>query len=324
MTWLPDVHAFPTWLFLIAAFLGLLWLAIRAVRSHATMSKTPDAVIRSFPDGVAFREFTGRHPRLLPALDDISVGLGGLLELLQEQPGSDANSVLFLLVGACCREFEELVVLALNGYGSGAMKLLRALYERTVTTGYLMQHPGKITQFQKYTAVHWQKLLREADEAGISDGLSAERRKEIETNFINVEDDFTEVVCKEHNKTRLQGSWTKKPVHTQAGELHEQLRQIWFQSYLLPTFFLHTTDWGITKQLEQLPDGGRALHTDKTEHQYATRALIYAATLMTHLADATAKYFKVGDTNRHAIEKAVETITKDLIGMVGSTGVDKG
>lgn len=317
MTWPKDVMIFPIWLLLLALFLGVMWLVIRAVQSRATMSSMHDAVVRSFPDGVAFREFTRRYPGLLPALDQVSVGLGGLLELLKEQPASDASNVLFLLVDACCREFEEILVLALNGYCSGATKLLRALYERTATTGYLMQHPEKIPQFQKYTAVHWHKLLTEADTAGISAGLPASRRQEIEKNYESAKEEFTDIVCKKCKATGLQGSWTKKPIPTQAGELNEQLRQICFQAYLLPTFFLHTTDWGIAKQLEELPDGGRALHSTKVEAEYGTRTIIYAATLMTHLADATSEYFKVGEGERRAIQQAVERITKELIGSIG-------
>lgn len=277
-----------------------------------------DEILFRFPDPKHLAEFTSRYPVVLRALDAMAGGFAGLMHQFEQQVDSEVNNILFLLFGASWREFEEILVLALNGYGSGAMKLVRALYERTVTTQYLMKHPDKVKQFKAFTHVHWHKLLIDADETGIGVELPKERREEIETNFVAVQDQFTEVTCKPCNKTRLQGSWTKKPVPSQARELHEQLGHICFQSYLMPTFFLHTTDWGITKQMKAHPDGKRELHNEGSESYYAHRAIIFGATLMTHLADAVSSFYATGDTERRAIEQAVETITKELIGTVGA------
>lgn len=275
-------------------------------------------MILGFPDGKDFKTFRNRHPAVLRALNEMAVGFVGLMELVKQQAASEVNNVLFLLVGASWREFEEILVLALNGYGSGAMKLLRALYERSVTTQYLMKFPDKVRQFSDFTHVHWQKLLIDADQTGVGAELSKERREEIESTFAKVEQQFTEVVCKPCNKTRLQGSWTKKPVPTQAREINEQLGHICFQSYLMPTFFLHTTLWGITKQMKEHPDGTRELHSEGSESHYAINAIIFGSTLMTHLADATSSFYSTGGTERKTIEEAVGTITKELIGTVGA------
>ena len=137
-------------------------------------------------------------------------------------------------------------------------------------------------------------------------------------NFANVKEEFTEIACKPCKKTRLQGSWTKKPVPTQAREIHEQLGQICFQGYLMPTFFLHTTLWGITQQMKEHLDGTVELHNVSVESHYASRAIIFGATLMTHLADATSRFFSVGEAERKAIEHAVGIITQELIGPVGA------
>lgn len=277
-----------------------------------------EEIIPSFPDGKDFKEFRKRYPAVLRALDEMAVGFTGLMTPLKEQELSDVDTILFLLFSASWREFEEILVLALNGYGSGAMKLLRALYERAVTTEYLMKFPEKVRQFSDFSHVHWHKLLSDADQTGVGAKLPKQRRDEIESNFAKVKDQFTEIACKPCNKTRLQGSWTKKPVPTQAREIHEQLGHICFESYLMPTFFLHTTLWGITKQMKEHPEGTRELHNESVESHYATRAIIFAATLMTHLADATSRFFSLGETERKAIEDAVGIITKELIGPVGA------
>ncbi len=247
----------------------------------------------------------------------MAAGFTGLINLLEKQQTSDVNEMMYLLLGASWREFEEVLVLAQNGYGSGGMKLLRALYERTVTAQYLMKHPDKVKQFKDFTHVHWHKLLLDAYQSGIGAKLPKERREEIENNFKAVEGQFTEVACKPCNKNRLQGSWTKKPIPTQAREIHEQLGHICFQSYLMPTFFLHTTDWGIKKQMTARADGTRELHADGAESFYAERAIVFGATLMTHLADGIAQFYSFGESERKTIEDAVGAITQDLIGNIG-------
>ena len=121
----------------------------------------------TFPDGKEFRLLKQKHPSLPASLDDVADGFTTLFIAIQKRNSSRTGDIHFLLTGAAYTEFEEILVLALNGYGSGATKLLRALYERTETTQYLMSHPNKIQQFINYTDVHWQKLLREAESMGI-------------------------------------------------------------------------------------------------------------------------------------------------------------
>jgi hypothetical protein len=197
------------------------------------MSSIPIQV--RLPDGKEFDVFTEAHPRFMAALDQIAAGYTDLFTAIEDLEGSEERRVNYLLLGASYTEFEETLVLAVNGYGSGATKLLRGLYERTVTVQYLMKHPNKVQQFIDYTKVHWKKLLIEGDTNGIGKHLSEKRRKEIQAEFAEVEKQFTETVCK-CGKTRLQGSWTKKPVPSQARELSEMLGTLCFQGYLIPTF----------------------------------------------------------------------------------------
>ena len=43
------------------------------------------------------------------------------------------DRVLFWLGNVCREDFSEILLLAANGYGIGALKLFRGLYERVVT-----------------------------------------------------------------------------------------------------------------------------------------------------------------------------------------------
>jgi hypothetical protein len=249
----------------------------------------------------------------MEALDQIAAGYTDLFTAIEDLEGSKERRVNYLLLGASYTEFEETLVLAVNGYGSGATKLLRGLYERTVTVQYLMKHPDKVQQFIDYTKVHWRKLLIEADANGVGKQLSEERRKEIEAEFAEVEDQFTETVCKCGN-TRLQGSWTKKPVPSQARELSEMLGTLCFQGYLIPTFFLHTTFWGVTQQLRDIENGKLKLHDIESERHFAARAIVIAANLMSHLAFSASDYFQLSaKDNCERIADAVNTIGEVLV-----------
>ncbi len=177
-----------------------------------------EQIIPSFPDGKDFTDFKNRHPAVLRALDEMAVGFTGMMVLFKEQKLSEVNTILFLLFGASWREFEEILVLAMNGYGSGAMKLLRALYERTVTTQYLMKSPNKVRQFSDFSHVHWYKLLMDADQTGVAAELSKQRRDEIEANFAGVKDEFTEIACKPCKKTRLKARGPKSPFRPRRGK----------------------------------------------------------------------------------------------------------
>jgi hypothetical protein len=69
--------------------------------------------------------------------------------------------------------------------------------------------------------------------------------------------------------------------------------------------------------MAQHPGGVCELHNEELESHYVNRAIIFGATLITHLADTTSAFYSLGDTERKAIEQAVETVTRELIGTVG-------
>jgi len=266
------------------------------------------------PNNGAFARFSKWHVGVLKALDEMSDAYIVLLSAVQKPENSKETETIFFLAGAIQTEFEEVVTLATNGYGSGATKLLRSLYERTVTAQYLMKKPEKIQQFLNFTHIHWHKLLQEADENGVGEQLNRERREEIEANFKTVERDFTEVVCKSCNKTRLQMSWTKKPVPSQASEIETELRLLCFPAYLMPTFFLHTTDWGIKQQIVNHADGKKELHNAGFEWMYADKAIALASTLMAYFLFNFNVFFKLGlDGECEKVRQAVHQISRELL-----------
>src|SRR6202050_749548 len=72
---------------------------------------------------------------------------------------SVADVVIFLLGRAAFEDYCELWVLAGNGYGIGAYKILRGLYKKVVTLGYLVRHPPDIQRFHDYAIVQQRRLM---------------------------------------------------------------------------------------------------------------------------------------------------------------------
>src|SRR3989338_10311282 len=81
--------------------------------------------------------------------------LKAALELCFLRTGSSsepADKVLFFLGRLSYEDFMEILLLCGNGYGIGALKILRGMYERVVTARYLHFHPEETESFLDF---HW-------------------------------------------------------------------------------------------------------------------------------------------------------------------------
>jgi hypothetical protein len=120
------------------------------------------------------------------------------------------------------KKYEELLLLAGNGYGNAATKLLRSFYERVVTFSYLNSKRDKISQFIKYSDIHWYKLLQEAEESHGPSPLEPEKIQSIRMGYDASKDEFMDIVCKSCDRKRIQLSWTKAPIHEMAKQVSDR------------------------------------------------------------------------------------------------------
>jgi Family of unknown function (DUF5677) len=105
--------------------------------------------------------FFKRHPKFDPAFDrlmDLANKCFGRPSGAKDQ----AEDVCFNLGHTCRDDYMEILFLALNGYGTGASKLLRGLYERAVTLAYIAKHPGKVDRFLHFAAIQEYRALKSA------------------------------------------------------------------------------------------------------------------------------------------------------------------
>ena len=79
-------------------------------------------------------EYFGRHfEPVIKAVVRANDVCFGLVRAAQRKSQAEEENILWMLAASCLNEFEDIFLLAGNGRGLGATKLLRAFYERVVT-----------------------------------------------------------------------------------------------------------------------------------------------------------------------------------------------
>ncbi|MGA7239896.1 MAG: DUF5677 domain-containing protein [Bryobacteraceae bacterium] len=206
--------------------------------------------------------------------------------LKRAQPALDGQdkSMIWLLGASCLREFEEILLLAGNGFGTGATKLMRSFYERTVTLSYLASEPGQIERFIGYSAIHWHQMLVEAEEIHLQFTISAAARQKIVDDYETAKSAYKDEKCPTC-KRRPQMSWTKTAMKEMASKVSESIRLLCFNAYQTPTFHLHTTHWGILNQCEKSDGGKLRFSGGKVQEDAAQDAFDQAYLLLTQVAD---------------------------------------
>jgi hypothetical protein len=132
-------------------------------------------------------------------------------------PRRSADSVVFFLGRKCCEEFYEILLLCGNGYGAGATKLLRTLYENALTMAYIAAQPEEADMFLDYNCVHDKRMLdnfKKVEGLELESAISAERMKEIVDNYESMKNKFQTTDCKKCGTRKLQQSWTKKALRS--------------------------------------------------------------------------------------------------------------
>lgn len=116
------------------------------------------------------------------------------------------------MVISILQDVNEVLTVWVLGFGDGATKLVRPLYEKVLTFAYLARNQAEIQDFIDYSSVHWHKMLQEgavASDEG-TEWVSEEERNKIKAAYERVRDRFRMTDCKKCGTTRPTSSWTKK------------------------------------------------------------------------------------------------------------------
>jgi hypothetical protein len=183
---------------------------------------------KAHPDEIAFASY----------LFDAAEGL------LQQVGCDEPNKrILMIVVMSILQDYNEVMATWMLGFGDGAIKLARPLYEKTVTFAYLTRHTDEIKDFVDYSSVHWHKILIEGAIASPEgeNWIPQDQRDRIEREYAEVKDRYLTTDCKKCKTKRPMGSWTKKSGPELANETHPVFRGMYFNGFLAPTLAIHPT-----------------------------------------------------------------------------------
>lgn len=195
---------------------------------------------------------------------------------------SVADDVMFLLGRAAFEDYCELWVLAGNGYGIGAFKILRGLYEKVVTLGYLMKHQSEIQRFVDYEIVQRRRLMnRVRQDPHLRSRFPEEEYKKIEDAYQLVKDQFLDASGRSL-------SWTPLDTFSMAMQAGYDLDSISVSAYVLPNLKVHATVSDLAERKAPQGDGTFKFNNEPQE-QYADSALVTG----THILIAALLFMKI-------------------------------
>jgi hypothetical protein len=197
------------------------------------------------------------------------------------------DDIIFLLGRTAFEDYCELWVLAGNGYGIGAYKILRGLYEKVVTLGYLVKHQSEIQRFCDYEIVQRKRLMnRVKEDPHVRARFSKAAYEEIDKAHEAIKGQFLDA------KGRSL-SWTLLDTFSLAKKAGYDLDKISVAGYVIPTLKIHATVSDLAERKAPQGDGTFKFNNEPQE-QYADSALLTATHLLITALFVHEDYFQLG------------------------------
>jgi hypothetical protein len=267
-------------------------------------------------DWVTFTKESPEFPKLYHKL------FRAILQLvLDTTPAAEdvAGAVICELMMASTPDFDDILLLCSQDRHWGALKLLRILFERTVTLKYLVQNPAEAEAFLAFDALDWNAVLSGIEKwHGIQANQETQQRIQEAAN--RARERFKQAPCKECGM-RKQISWTPRS----SLELAQKtgLDHLHFEGFILPTKFIHPTYFGTHQvsgdKVAPLPNTLKATHVLTLETALAHQRYFKGDPLASPLvAEAVREFFSVwkyADTDfglgEHAVRMGLRFVSPD-------------
>lgn len=254
--------------------------------------------------------FLLEHPALYALLKKVSLRtlvvppqeeVDRLLQLPEDDPAVIAfedkvmaDRVVFGLGRIIADDFGELLVLSGNGYGIGAYKILRGMYERLVTAAYIAKNPSEARPFVEDDEIKKWKLWQQALEVmpDLKDSVPKEKTNALETEYRRVKAKRAGSICKTCGQPKTQEAWTRVDLASMAKQTDINLSALYGASYLRPTFHSHATGFGLGARFRRNEDG--ATSYQEIPEKEAGQAIMLAHNLVLRHLTLQNEYFKLG------------------------------
>jgi len=191
----------------------------------------------------------------------------------------EKNEIVMDVLGALCVEdYNEILLLVGNGYGYGALRTLRSMFEKLVTARYLEIHPDDVYPFWDYHVVKVHKLqlddvLKKLD----PDGAKLDQFKVPRTGG---------------GRKRLQPSWTKIDFVSMANEVG--LGEYVKYAYHFTLEFAHPSVTAVLSLLDEI-DGQLTILENGPQPKLAEVALMLAHYFLLDVLRLQIDHYKTGN-----------------------------
>jgi len=256
-----------------------------------------------FPDEC--RIFDERHPLWNEMMGNLVRALNLAFTRVQVMEGA-VDKFVYFFGRIIIEDFMEIALVCHHGYGVAASKLVRSMYEFTVTLRHLHEHPDEADTFLAYHLVQQDKLTSRLIETFGESILPAELIVEIRRKAAEVKEDFMIPVC-DHpgSKMRLNHTWNKLDFVAMAKKAGE-IGKLVVPGYYLPLRHAHPTFGGLTERLE-IVDEQMSLKGD-AQPEIADRSLMTAHNCILDALKVQSEHFKI-----EGLEDAIQVCYRDFV-----------
>lgn len=204
---------------------------------------------------------------------------------------SPADRVVFHLGRLCVEDFNEIFLLCGNGYGIGGLKILRGLYERVVTHGYIADNPDQAVAFLEYHHIQKGKMVNHAEKIfDLEKNMCAEELEIAKENYKIYKSKFQEIACKKCKTKRTMFSWSKLDTASMAKKIG--VGDLYFPGFFYPTLHTHATLTSLQERM-RVSENENVTFNEGAQHEWASNSLKTAHTIMIYVLIIQNDYFKL-------------------------------
>jgi hypothetical protein len=202
----------------------------------------------------ASETFFNRHPKFYDSFERL-VALANKVFGRENQPKNRLEDVAFGLGHTCREDFMEILFLASNGYGTGAFKLFRGLYERAVALSYLTKYPDKVDKFGSFAAIQEHRVLVGALSSGVTerqwdDALGPDTSAAaVRERYKQYKPEFQITGCAKCKTARTAVTWDLD-IPSMVNNVGPPYTNIFLMGYAIPNLHVHATLSSALKDFE--------------------------------------------------------------------------
>lgn len=264
--------------------------------------------------------FCKRHRLFLEKLPDLRNLVNDAFARKTETLSATVDQLVYFLGISCAEDFGEILLLCGNGYGIGAQKILRGMYERAVTAYYLHSHPEETESFVDFGRIRHYQSMEELKK--VLGNKIFENHPERRENFERAKEQYEKLkqkfmvsLCKKCKTRRLNHTWSKLDFVTMAKSLKNHLGNpmILKAAYSEPTQQSHATMLALLTKMKKHPKGLRFGRDLKQEAETAAMVLDTAHAILLAVLALQMEHFGLT-----ALEPSFQRCSQNLLEICGN------